>query len=167
MTRRGPSCAAPSARPRGSVLPMVLILLGALLMLALGATQSSLLELSMSGNELYRLRAFAAAEAALVQAQAALALAPPDTLPAAAEDNPLPGMAGDRYGFALRDGGEDARLAELSNGARRGRHITVTATGYSLRGAQVRLECGLRVVRDTTGALLAIEREYWLRRDID
>ncbi len=151
----------------GSVLPVVLILLGALLLVALGATQSSLLELTMGGNELYRLRAFTAAEAAIADAQAALAAAPPDSLPAARSAVAIAGMPGDDYDFSLRDGGDDARLLQLSAGARRGRHYTIAATGRSLRGAQVRIDYGVRVVRDAAGALQAVEREFWLRRDID
>lgn len=152
---------------RGSVLPVVLILLGALLLVALGATQSSLLELTMSGNELYRLRALTAAESAIADAQAALAAAAPDTLPAARSGVAVPATAGDNYDFSLRDGGDDARLQQLSAGARRGRHVTIAATGRSLRGAQVKIECGVRVVRDAAGTLLAVEREFWLRRDVD
>lgn len=162
-----PDAARSCPAAHGTVLPVMLILLGALMLLALGATQSSLLELTMSGHEMHRLRAFAAAETALAEAQAALAAAAPDTLPAGTGDMAAPGNAGDSHGYTLRDGGEDARLAELSAGARRGRHVTIAATGRSLRGTQVQLEYGVRVVRDPAGALLGIEPEFWLRRDID
>lgn len=152
---------------RGNVLPTVLILLGGLALLALGATQSSLLELAMSGNELYRLRAAAAAETALAEAQAALAAAAPGVMPAARVQVPLAGQPGDEFDVALRDAGDDPRLAALSGGARSGRHYAATATGRSRRGAQARLEIGVRVVRDAGGTVLAVEREFWLRKDID
>lgn len=155
------------SRTRGTVLPVVLILLGALMLMALGATHSSVLELTMGGNELYRLRAFAAAEAGVAEALAALAASAPATTPPARSAVPVGGMPGDDYDFILRDDGDDARLLAVSGGARHGRFYTVAATGRSLRGAQVRLECGVRVVRDAAGALLAVERSYWLRRDID
>jgi hypothetical protein len=88
-------------------------------------------------------------------------------MPAARSAVSIAGMPGDDYDFSLRDGGDDMRLQQLSAGARRGRHFTIAATGRSLRGAQVRIDCGVRVVRDAAGALLAVEREFWLRRDID
>ena len=167
MLHRDPVRARHRCRARGTVLPVVLILLGALLLMALGATQSSVLELTMGGNELYRLRAFAAAEAGIAEAQAALASAAPAVTPPPRSAVAVAGMSGDDYDFSLRDAGDDARLLALSGGARNGRLYTVVATGRSLRGAQVRLECGVRVVRDAAGALLNVERSYWLRRDID
>ena len=76
-------------------------------------------------------------------------------------------MPGDEFDLALRDAGDDARLAALSGGTRSGRHFTAAATGRSLRGAQVQLASGLRVVRDAPGQVLAVEREYWLRDNVD
>jgi hypothetical protein len=51
--------------------------------------------------------------------------------------------------------------------SRRSQNSRSTASGRSLRGAQVRIEYGVRIVRDPAGSLLAVEREFWLRRDID
>lgn len=145
----------------------MLVLLGALTLLALGATQSSLLELMMSSNELYRLRAFAAAEAGIAAAQAELASSTLARLPDARTRIAIPGMSGDNYDFTVRHGGEDARLFELSGGQRRARHVTITATGRSLRSAQARVERGVRVVQDATDTVLTIETEFWLRNDVD
>lgn len=157
----------PRAGTRGHVLPVMLILLGALMLLSLGATQSSLLELTMSSNELFRLRAFAAAEAAVAEAQAALAAAVPGVTPPPQWHVAMPESSGDNFDVSVRDAGEDPRLAELSADARRGRHYTISATGRSARGAQAQIECGVRLVRDAAGTLLALEQEFWLRRDID
>lgn len=154
-------------RVRGNILPAMLVLLGALTLLALGTTQSSLLELMMSSNELYRLRAFAAAEAGIAAAQAALASTAAARLPDARTRIPIPGMSDDNYDFTVRDGGEDARFFELSDGQRRARHFTIAATGRSLRSAQARVERGVRAIQDASGTLLSIESEFWLRKDVD
>ena len=145
----------------------MLLLLGALTLLALGATQSSLLEVMMSSNEFYRLRAFAAAETGIAAAEAELASTAARRLPEARTRVPIPGMTGDSYDFTVRDGGEDTRFAELSGGQRRARHITIAATGRSLRSAQARVERGVRVVQDASGTVLTIETEFWLRNDAD
>lgn len=145
----------------------MLVLLGALTLLTLGATQSSLLELMMSSNEFYRLRAFAAAEAGVAAALVNLSSTAPARLPDAHTRIAIPGMSGDSYDFTVRDGGDDARFFELSGGQRRARHITIAATGRSLRGAQARVERGVRLVQDATGNVLAIETEFWLRNDVD
>jgi hypothetical protein len=170
MTRVVPQTSAaqtPQSRARGSVLPVVLILQGTLLLLALGATQSSLLELTMGGNELYRLRALTAANSAVAAGLAVLATAAAAAVPAARAGVVIAGMPGDDYDFTVRDGGDDARLLQLSGGTRVGHHYTIAATGRSLRGAEAHVDFGVRIVRDAAGTLLAVEREYWLRRDID
>lgn len=152
----------------GVALVVVLILLGALLALALSAIQASALETAMTGNESYRGRALAAAEAGLAQATAALVAGDPAAVPEPATDVSMPGEDADSYQYEVADLGDDARLAELSEGRQTGHHYTLRAAGHSLRGATVSVEAGFQTVRDSaSGELLAARRTYWRRSDLD
>jgi type II secretory pathway pseudopilin PulG len=152
----------------GIALVVVLILLGALLALALSAIQASALETVMTGNESYRARALAAAEAGLAQATAALVASGGTGVPEPAADVSMPGDDADTYQYDVADLGDDARLAELSEGRQLGHHYTVSAAGHSLRGATVHAEAGLLTVIDSgTGDLLAVRRTFWRRSDLD
>jgi PilX N-terminal len=151
----------------GVALVVVLILLGALLALALSAIQASALETVMTGNESYRARALAAAEAGLAQATVALVASGPAVVPASVA-NVSPGQDADSYQYAIADLGDDARLAELTEGRQIGHHYTISAEGHSLRGAAVAVEAGVLMVRDSTsGELLAARRTHWRRSDLD
>jgi hypothetical protein len=152
---------------RGATLLVTLVLLGALLALAVSGTQSAAEELAMAGNERWRLQAMAAAERGLALAEAALVAAPIDGTPAPVTGGHDAASPGDTYDYRLRDLGADARLLETSGGARRGRLYVIAATGHSRRGATVSVESGVRVVRTAGGALLALERDYWIREDVE
>lgn len=152
----------------GVALVVVMILLGALLALALSAIQASALETVMTGNESYRARALAAADAALAQATAALVASGGTGSPESEADVAMPGENADTYQYDVADQGDDARLAELSEGHQLGHHYTVTAVGHSLRGATVGVEAGLLMVIDSgSGELVAARRTYWRRSDLD
>ena len=158
----------PARRRRaGSALIVTLLLLGILAVLTVSALRSATLDLAMSGNEWYRARALAAAEAGLAAGLAALAAAPPGTTPAPLAAQPMPGQPEDRWSLALRDAGDDPETAAANAGARHGRHYTLASTGTSLRGARVSVESGVLVVRDAAGNLLGIERRDWKRTDVD
>lgn len=146
---------------------IALVLLGALLLLAVSGAQSSAEELAMAGNERWRLQALAMAERGLALAEAALATTPMDGTPAPVTGGHDDSWPADTYDYRLRDLGADARLLETSGGARRGRLYAIVAVGHSGRGAAVGLESGVRVVRSASGALLALERDYWFRQDIE
>ena len=160
-------CREAPRRQRGAALLVALLLLGALLWLTTSGAQSAALELVMSGNEGWRLQALAAAERALALAEAALVSVPEDGTPAPITGARDAGLPGESYDYQVRDLGADARVAERSAGRQRARLYAVLATGHAPRHSQVTIESGVRLVRDAGGALLAVERDYWLRRDID
>lgn len=147
-----------------------MLLLGLLSTLAVMALQATSLELQMTGNEQYRLRALAAAEAGLAlasnailrRAAGAAGAAPPD-LPRTA----MPETPGDFYRTEIRYVGADLGIAERSGGAEIGTHYSLHGWGESVRGASVELETGLLVIRDAGGHVIAARRSYWRRCDVE
>jgi hypothetical protein len=151
----------------GVALIISMLLLGLLSTLAVMALQATSLELQMTGNEQYRLRALAAAEAGLALASNAVlrragSAAPPD-LPRTA----MPETPGDFYRTEIRYVGADLGIAERSGGAETGAHYTLHGWGESVRGASVELEQGLLVIRDAGGHIIAARRSYWRRCDVE
>jgi len=154
-------------RQCGAALLVALLLLAGLLWLTTSGAQSAALELAMSGNESWRLQALAAAERALALAEAALVAGPEGGTPAPVAGASEAELPGESYDYQVRDLGADARVVERSAGRQRARLYTLVATGHAARRSQVTIESGIRLVRDAGGALLAVERDYWVRRDID
>jgi Tfp pilus assembly protein PilX len=152
---------------RGAALLMTLLLLGILALLGTSAMQSAALDLAMSGNEQFRSRALQAAEAGIETALVQLRATAPGAVPAALNAQPMPGLPGDSWSSAVRYVVDDPDTAAASNGTRSGQHYTIASSGSAPRGAAVALEAGVLVVRDAGGAVLAVERRYWKRRDVD
>jgi hypothetical protein len=153
---------------RGVALLMSLLVLGLLASLAVVSLQATSLELQMTGNEQYRLRALAAAEAGVTLATNAVLRAVP--APAVPPDLPrtaMPEMPGDFYRTEIRYLGIDLSVRDRSGGAQQGHHYALHGWGSSARGASVELESGLLVIRDAGGALLSTQRSYWRRRDVE
>ena len=155
------------SRCRGATLLVTLLLLGILALLGVSALRSAALDLAMSGNEQYRARALQAAEAGIVAASVALRTTPAGTVPPALASQPLPGMSGDVWSYAVHDIGDDPATLAASGGTRTGQHYTIESAGRSWRGAAVQLAAGVRVVRAAGGATLAVEPWYWQRRDVE
>ena len=154
-------------RQRGAALLVTLLLLGILALLSASALQSAALDLTMSGNEQFRSRALQAAEAGIESAIVQLRATPPGGVPATISAQPMPGLPADGRSSTVRYIGDDPQIAAASGGSRSAQQYTVASTGMAPRGATVTLEAGLLVVRDATGTVLAVERRYWRRRDVD
>ncbi|MCC7463435.1 MAG: hypothetical protein IT480_13360 [Gammaproteobacteria bacterium] len=154
------------SRCRGATLLLALLLLGILALLGVSALRSAALDLAMSGNEHYRVRALQAAEAGLAAARVALRATPAGAAPAALISQSMPGMRGDDWSCSARFIGDDPATLAASGGARTGQHYTLESRGGSLRGAAVRLAAGVLVVRDAAGVTLAVEPRYWQRLDV-
>jgi Tfp pilus assembly protein PilX len=155
-------------RPQqGVALVITLLLLGLLALLGTSAMQSATLDLAMSGNEHFRTRALQGAEAGIETALRELRDTPPGAAPAPRAAQPMPGSPGDGWSSTVRYIADDPPTAAASRGSRSGQHYTITSTGTAPRDARVALEAGVLVVRDAAGAVLAIERRYWKRSDVD
>jgi hypothetical protein len=152
---------------RGAALLVTLLLLGILALLSVSAMRSAALDLAMSGNEQFRSRALQAAEAGIETARVQLRSTAPGAMPAPLTAQPMPGLPADSWSSAVRYVDEDPETAAASAGSRSGQHYTIASTGLAPRGATVALEAGVLVVRDATGAVLAVEACYWKRRDVD
>ena len=157
----------PRDATRGAALLVTLLLLGILALLSVSALQSAAVDLAMSGNEQFRSRALQAAEAGIETAVLQLRATAPGAVPAALAAEPMPGLPADGWSSTVRYVAEDAETAAASAGSRRGQHYTIASTGVAPRDATVALEAGVLVLRDATGAVLAVERRYWKRRDVD
>lgn len=154
-------------RSRGATLLVTLLLLGILALLGVSALRSAALDLAMSGSEQYRARALQAAEAAVAAASVALRATPPGAVPPPQTAQPLPGMDGDAWSYTVSFIADDPATLAASGGARTAQHYTIVADGRSLRGAAVALAAGVRVVRTSAGATLAVEPVFWQRRDVE
>ena len=152
---------------RGAALLVTLLLLGILALLSVSALQSAAVDLAMSGNEQFRSRALQAAEAGIETAVLQLRTTAPGAAPAALAAEPMPGLPADSWSSTVRYVADDAETAAASAGSRSGQHYTIASTGVAPRDATVALEAGVLVLRDATGTVLAVERRYWKRRDVD
>ena len=152
---------------RGAALLVTLLLLGILALLSVSALQSVALDLAMSGNEQFRSRALQAAEAGIETAILQLRATAPAGVPAALGAQPMPGLPVDGWSSTVRYVGDDPEIAAASAGSRSGQQYAIASTGLAPRGASVALEAGVLVARDASGAVLAVERRYWKRRDVD
>jgi type IV pilus assembly protein PilX len=152
---------------RGIALLMSLLFLSLLASLAILAMQATATEWRMAGNDLYRNRALAAAEAGVALGTNALLRAAVAALPANIAVTAVPGLPSDSYRVDFAMLGIDLGVERASGGALTGTHYTVHSWGASLRGANADVEAGILIVRDAGGVVLRAERSYWRRMDLE
>lgn len=159
----------PACRNAGAALVVALCLLAALSILAVTGLEAALLELTMTGNQQERVKAFYAAEAGIEQALATGAFdtdplasamhfddpSAPDPLPRPGHGTPIdpcpaPPDAAGRCEYFLRFESEaDATALPGGDSPGPGRHVyhfVVESVGIAGRGAQVQLLQGFYVV---------------------
>jgi Tfp pilus assembly protein PilX len=152
---------------RGVALLMSLLFLSLLASLAILAMQATAIEWRMVGNDLYRTRALAAAEAGVALGINALLRAPGPAVPANIATTAVPGLAGDDYRVEFTTAGIDAGVQRDSGGTLTGTHYAVHSRGTSTRGASAEVDVGLLIVRDGSGTVISAERGYWRRTDLE
>jgi Tfp pilus assembly protein PilX len=148
-------------RQRGAALIVSLLLLGMLITAAIGAMHAVALELVMAGNEHYRQRALAAANAATALLADAMWAAPAGVAPVDLARQPMTGMSGDFLSAEVRELGSDPAVAAASGGMLAGTRYRITAHGSSLRDAVCDVELGVVMIRDAAGNPVELRHRYW------
>jgi len=138
-------------RQSGAALVVGLILLAIITLLAIGGMNTAALELIMAGNEQYRQKAFAAAEAGIETALTKLATVPQDGNEKEVTATAPGADAGEKYTTKSKYMGDDLNVPGFSSGKFVGFHYEIKSEGQAARGARSEQNQGAFVIQSAGG----------------